>query len=372
MIAESELIVADNVATYYYEGTDQEVWSFQRDFPNSAPPFGQYFIECRAPRRIISRVHGVQPWHKAAPQKWGVLCVGTDVAQRQNALATTEGRRQLQFEIEFELVRLWNTARSFLPFASLATLERDAAQVALSPERTLVIEHILQRRTLSQDMRAGNYRSVRDALAREAHRWTLDLVLFVNIPRQGREYIWGPLWHLRLYIKPDGSVVLTPEGDALLLEEPMGEYKQVLDNEYEAGHGDYVDLFDKAHSTFSPFLHTAMLTTSFLHCSNISYQPVTPPQKPLSNKQRRRGDIPRSHLTYHILDITPMRRVLRIEGREAQNGTQRALHICRGHFADYTEGRGLFGKYNGMYWIDQHVRGSASRGIALKDYRVTL
>lgn len=80
----------------------------------------------------------------------------------------------------------------------------------------------------------------------------------------------------------------------------------------------------------------------------------------------------RPRLTYHVLDITPMRQVLRIEGGEAQNGTKRALHICRGHFANYSQGRGLFGKYHGMYWIDQHVRGSASRGFALKDYRVKL
>lgn len=230
MIAESELIIADNVADYYYQGTDQEVFAYQEDFPNIAPPFGQYFVECRAPHQIVSRVHGIQPWHPAAPQKWGVLCVGTDTTQRQQALATAEGRRQLLFEVESELVRLWNTARSFLPAARLATLERDAAQVALSPERALIVEHILRRRTLSRNIRAGNYGPARDALARELHRWTLDFVLYVKIPRQGRDSIWGPLWHLRLYVKPDGSAVCTPEGNALLLEEPMGEYEQVLDS----------------------------------------------------------------------------------------------------------------------------------------------
>jgi hypothetical protein len=48
----------------------------------------------------------------------------------------------------------------------------------------------------------------------------------------------------------------------------------------------------------------------------------------------------------------------------------RRLHIVRGHFADYSEGGGLFGKLDGRYYIAPHVRGDASRGTVTKDYRV--
>lgn len=46
------------------------------------------------------------------------------------------------------------------------------------------------------------------------------------------------------------------------------------------------------------------------------------------------------------------------------------LHLCRGHFAEYTEERKLFGKYVGRYWIPPHVRGNPELGTVEKDYEV--
>jgi hypothetical protein len=46
------------------------------------------------------------------------------------------------------------------------------------------------------------------------------------------------------------------------------------------------------------------------------------------------------------------------------------LPYCSDHSDQSTKGSRF--TLNGMYWIDQHVRGSASRGISLKDYRVKL
>jgi hypothetical protein len=73
---------------------------------------------------------------------------------------------------------------------------------------------------------------------------------------------------------------------------------------------------------------------------------------------------------YHTLNIHPMREILRREGQQDSLGLQKALHICRGHFRDYTQGRGLFGKHKGLYWVDQHMRGSSKQGITVKDYAV--
>jgi hypothetical protein len=69
------------------------------------------------------------------------------------------------------------------------------------------------------------------------------------------------------------------------------------------------------------------------------------------------------------LNIHPIKKILEIEGQSQKTGLKMALHICRGHFKDFTE-RGLFGKYHGLYWWDAHARGNAKEGIALKDYRV--
>jgi len=32
--------------------------------------------------------------------------------------------------------------------------------------------------------------------------------------------------------------------------------------------------------------------------------------------------------------------------------------------------RGLFGQQKGLYWWDAHVRGTAERGVVVKDYEV--
>lgn len=72
---------------------------------------------------------------------------------------------------------------------------------------------------------------------------------------------------------------------------------------------------------------------------------------------------------HYVLDIpgaSDLRRYLEGPG----DNKQKRLHIVRGHFADYTEGGGLFGKLHGKYYIAPHVRGSSDRGTITKDYRV--
>jgi hypothetical protein len=120
------------------------------------------------------------------------------------------------------------------------------------------------------------------------------------------------------------------------------------------------------------YFYPALLTISFLHCKNVTLQQMlTSSSSPSRSKKAKKHARPiNSRITYHILDIEPMKRALKTEGNIEQNGLKKALHICRGHFANYESGKGLFGKYHGTYWIPQHVRGSAEQGIRLKDYRL--
>lgn len=75
-------------------------------------------------------------------------------------------------------------------------------------------------------------------------------------------------------------------------------------------------------------------------------------------------------LDYRVLNIEPMKRVLRSEGGLEEAGPRVALHICRGHFKDYRDGPGLFGKHKSVYWWEGSVRGSLVRGKVEKDYQV--
>ena len=109
-----------------------------------------------------------------------------------------------------------------------------------------------------------------------------------------------------------------------------------------------------------------LLAISFLHCKNVTVERQAPPAKLSRRAQKEHG---RSLATYHVLNIEPMRRVMRREAGE-HTGLKRSLHICRGHFKDFSEGRGLFGKYHGLYWWADQVRGSATAGTTDKSYNI--
>lgn len=114
-------------------------------------------------------------------------------------------------------------------------------------------------------------------------------------------------------------------------------------------------------------LMVSLLAISFMHCKNVVRSDATEQAGP-TPKWLRRMKAPR--LTYRVLQIGPMRDALRSEGGIETNGLKKALHICRGHFAHYSDEAPLFGKYTGQFWKPSHVRGSLESGAVVKDYAV--
>jgi len=110
------------------------------------------------------------------------------------------------------------------------------------------------------------------------------------------------------------------------------------------------------------------LTISLMHCKNVKIIPRGGGIGKKPNKRNRHEP----KFRYHVLDIEPMKTVLRLEGEGEKMGLKHALHICRGHFKDYRNGKGLFGKFNDLIWWSDHVRGSIANGIVSKDYRILL
>lgn len=113
-------------------------------------------------------------------------------------------------------------------------------------------------------------------------------------------------------------------------------------------------------------VQVSALTLSFMHCSNINTIECSPGR---ANAQWVQSGGPPLR-KYYVLQIAPMRAVLE-KSQLASLGLPAALHICRGHFKDFSI-HPLFGKYKGLFWWDAHLRGSASRGIIEKDYQVEL
>jgi hypothetical protein len=115
------------------------------------------------------------------------------------------------------------------------------------------------------------------------------------------------------------------------------------------------------------FLQPFWLAISLMHCKNVTATRESIAPKLAKAAQARR----RPRFSYSVLDIKPMTRVLEVEGGiDSGVGLRQALHICRGHFKDCRDGRGLFGKHKGLYWWEQNLRGSIEQGVHDKDYRV--
>lgn len=118
----------------------------------------------------------------------------------------------------------------------------------------------------------------------------------------------------------------------------------------------------------------ALLTLSFIHCRNveiIEHDP-TPTRQLRRQSERRQEKTGFPLIRFRTVQIEPIKRVLHEEGRISEVGLAQALHICRGHFKDYREGEGLFGKHHDVYWWNDHRRGTIEQGAILKDYRAPL
>lgn len=131
--------------------------------------------------------------------------------------------------------------------------------------------------------------------------------------------------------------------------------------------GPLAEELQKRQLPFNEGLFITGLGISFCHCRNVEVRTELIGKE---EKWHRRSRCP--VLAYHLLDIEPMRRIIDRDGAPSENGLQRALHICRGHFAHYSEDKPLFGKHAGVFWIPDHVRGSEKAGRVIKDYKVKI
>jgi hypothetical protein len=115
-------------------------------------------------------------------------------------------------------------------------------------------------------------------------------------------------------------------------------------------------------------LFPIMLAVAFMNCKNVVVAP-NEPDRHLNRERRKHGLKP--FLRYHTINIEPMKKVLKTEGKIESLGLKRALHIVRGHFSTYTEEKPLFGKVAGTFWIPSHVRGSTEEGVVVSDYQIS-
>ena len=112
-------------------------------------------------------------------------------------------------------------------------------------------------------------------------------------------------------------------------------------------------------------VHKALM---LLNCKNITTEIIKAPDA-LNKKRRRNGK--QEIFDYHVLNV-----VVPSKKQEYRVKTiplfHVRVHLCRGHFKEYTEEHPLFGKYTGLYWWQPYVRGQNKNGVIIKDYNVSM
>jgi hypothetical protein len=169
----------------------------------------------------------------------------------------------------------------------------------------------------------------------ENAKWILVAEQFVDYGQSADPQIIGPHGSWTLAIDAAGQLI----GNPWLQSWAGDEHAEMM----------------QAHLSW---LHPTLLAVSFMHCRNVSVADNPVPPKLARRYEERHGFAP---TPYKTLVIEPLKAILRTEGKSGEHGAAHAMHICRGHFKDYREGKGLFGKYHQMVWHPSLVRGTKGR-----------
>ena len=182
--------------------------------------------------------------------------------------------------------------------------------------------------------------------------WALRFTFFVGLSDSSQP-VWNPVFYT-LRTDPEGNVVIGSKGDWMHVRSYY-LYQHDLDGA--------IDMFNR--------LYPCLLAISFMNCRNVERLPSPPVPDKLRKANLRRNPDYRDPIRYTTLHIKPIQTILETEGQAAKHGLKQALHICRGHFKDYTE-HGLFGSdhQRGRYWWSAHVRGQLTSGAVVKTYEV--
>lgn len=107
---------------------------------------------------------------------------------------------------------------------------------------------------------------------------------------------------------------------------------------------------------------------SLLHCRNVELIDGPEPSRQMRRMAERRGT---AAIRYKELVIDGLRQDTRPSAQhEGGSDVKRALHICRGHFATYSDDNPLFGRIAGTFWRPMHTRGSDAVGRIKKTYSI--
>jgi len=315
---ETDVVPVDitNAAKWFYEDNEQDEHDWTESFPKVVPPWPVCWFEFRTPSFI--NVGG-----KITTNDFPAVCTGV--------LATTleikEDKRRSAIEDDMLSALIF----SQYPHGELTRQLRDP----------LVQEAVTDR----QDKIAK----------RVSEGWMPRWITFFKVFILSRSKMILDLIDISIYISEDGRVI--PD---LLLHVPGLDIIPTLISKPPVEGRDFL-------TDLSSSLLPVLFSLSLLHCKNVEIINEPRPSKKVLKARQKRG---KPYLRYKQLIVDPMRKQTRHEAESGESSIKRALHICRGHFKDYRDGEGLFGKYKDIYWWDMHARGDKALGEIKKSYKV--
>lgn len=118
---------------------------------------------------------------------------------------------------------------------------------------------------------------------------------------------------------------------------------------------------DENGGVASAHAELALLAMELLRARQVR---IAPPQRHI----RRAATREQRPVDWHTVYIEPHVTKRLSEARlAARDGDGLRLHMVRGHEADYTQGRGLFGRWRVKVKVREHWRGDPERGILFTD-----
>ena len=159
-----------------------------------------------------------------------------------------------------------------------------------------------------------------------------------------KETVIGPAF----YIDKDGKKI------ERYLKVPNCQLDMSKSNDYN------MRLVNNMSRLYAIFDKIISFTFSILNCKNVTVEEIEKKHLSIHHKTDKRNK-------NYVLSIRPMHRKKYV-GETIHTGEKRAMHVRRGHFADYTKGKGLFGKLKGMFWFDDVVVGAKAYGTVNKTY----
>jgi len=330
------VLACDNVTEYYYVLNDQEDWVFPTDFPNVAPPFSNFFVETERPSKMVSREYGVQEYDGA--DRWGFWMKVTDMKNvrdevRAHIFTAVQKHGEYGERLGQMLVR---ESRWIIEALNFFCYSKDAA----------IAEH-----NREADVHIGTagkcFMFVRDD--------GTAIQFETNFP--GEAWLWTD-------IEPH-TIKLEAELKAVAIATDYGKRRMMLNGKLQTVQMDPNNA-NHCREFFRGMLQPCLLALCFANCKNVVTVNEQAPRQ-----QRRAAEREGRPLTvYKTLQIAPIERAVRARGEKGQSGIKLRMHIRRGRFRDYREGRGLFGKHHGLYWWEPQVLGDPKMGVIEKDYSI--